>query len=344
MPSLRLLALAAAAAVASATAPQAALRGAALIQKQPDLADQELEKIQLNEELGHEPEADNAEDNSERLTWDDDDEQVQQMREEEEYSFIQKSQKKEDPDDLADQQLEKIQLEEDLGHSLDSESGDQERLLFDDDDEEIQKNRNEEEFGASFLQVEKTTDEDPDLADQELERIQMEEDLGQTVDENSGADEERLDWDEGDEQIQEMREEEEYSFMQKWSQAAREQQPDLADQEVERLQIQESIGQSDDDASIDEERLNADDDDEQISANRQEEEYSFLQTKSEKQPDLEDGEDLADQELEKIETDEALDQDDSSAMETQAVAIDEQTEHDADAEVEKINIQDMLDH
>lgn len=45
---------------------------------------------------------------------------------------------------------------------------------------------------------------DPSLADQELERIQMEEDLGHPelqAPENSGADEERLSWDEGDKKL-----------------------------------------------------------------------------------------------------------------------------------------------
>jgi len=59
--------------------------------------------------------------------------------------------------------------------------------------------------------------QDPSLADQELERIQMEEDLGHPelqAAEGSGADEERLSWDEGDEKIDQDREEEEYSFVQ----------------------------------------------------------------------------------------------------------------------------------
>jgi len=75
------------------------------------------------------------------------------------------------------------------------------------------------------------------LADQELERIQVDEDLGIKEDETKGADTERLSWDEGvgeEEQIEKDREEEEYSFVQ----TGKETPSSLADQmakEVDQL-------------------------------------------------------------------------------------------------------------
>jgi len=102
-----------------------------------------------------------------------------------------------------------------------------------------------------------------DLADEEAEKIQLEENLGESSDEDSGeADEDRLDWDEGDESIREMREEEEYSsFIQTDSNTGAKKAP--IDDEMDHLQLEEEMGQSSSkDGGGDEERLNWDDDDE----------------------------------------------------------------------------------
>merc|ERR1712232_1436743 len=99
--------------------------------------------------------------------------------------------------------------DEELGQSSKQGGGDEERLDWDDDDESIHEAREEEEY--SFTQKGKKGSKSSDPASDELERIQLDEELGQSSHKESGGDEERLDWDDDDEAIHEAREEEEYS-------------------------------------------------------------------------------------------------------------------------------------
>jgi len=97
-------------------------------------------------------------------------------------------------------ELEKIRLNEQLHHS--SEDDDPDMNQSPDDDRDVR----DEEY--SFAQT--GSKRHPDNADEEARQIELEKNLGMKAD-SSAADQTRLDWDEGDRDIREFREEEEYS-------------------------------------------------------------------------------------------------------------------------------------
>merc|ERR1719198_488498 len=110
------------------------------------------------------------------------------------------------------------------------------------------------------MQHKRQKDSHPSLADQEIQKLQIDKAIGHREKMQSGADEERLDWDDdGDEEALKRREEEEYSFAQKDARPRK----SAADEEVKELRMQKAGGRhqrSNPRAGVDEERLDWDDD------------------------------------------------------------------------------------